>query len=58
MRGPRVYGSALDEYRCQNNYLNNSYPKIGGGCEFHAYTGARLAFIHGKIIILIILNQK
>ena len=51
MHGPRVYGCALDHYTLQNNYLNNSYPQIGGDCVFHAYTGARQAFIHSKIII-------
>ena len=51
MRGLRVYGTALGEYTCQNNYLNTFYPQIGGLCEFHAYTEARQALLHGKIII-------
>ena len=44
MRVPRVYGSASNVYR-QSNYLNNSYPQVGEGCEFHEYTGARRMFI-------------
>ena len=51
MRVPRVYESAPNVYTWQNNYLNNSEPRVGGGCELHAYTGARQTFIHGKIII-------
>ena len=51
MRVPRVYGSTSDLYVWQNNYLENSYPQVGGGCEFHAYTGARQMCIVGKIII-------
>ena len=58
MRGPRVYASALDAYIWQNNYLNISQTQVGGGCEVRVYMEARQAFIHGKIIILIILNQK
>ena len=48
MRVPRVYGTASDVYR-QNNYLNDSEHQVGGGCEFHEYTGARQTSI-GKII--------
>ena len=33
-----------------NNYLNNSQPQVGEGCEFHAYTRARQTLI-GKVII-------
>ena len=40
MCGPRVYESASDVYTWQNNFLNNSETKVGGGCEFHAYTSA------------------
>ena len=48
MRVSRLYGSASDFYR-QNNTLNNSKRQVGGGCEFHAYTGAGQTFV-GKII--------
>ena len=40
MRVLRVYGSESDVYR-QNNYLNNSKPQVGEGCEYHAYAGER-----------------
>ena len=46
-----VYGSALDVYTGQNNYINNSLPQVGGGCEIQAYTGIRQMSIHGKLII-------
>ena len=51
MRDPRVYATASDEYTEQNNYLNNSYPQVGGGCELYAYTEARQTSILGTIII-------
>ena len=51
MRDPRVYASSSDVYIWQNNYLKNSEPQVGGGCEHHAYTGARQRYKHGKIII-------
>ena len=50
MRVPHVYGRASDVYAWQNNYLNNSKPKIGGGSKFYAYTIAGQTFIHSKII--------
>ena len=46
-----VYGSASDVYIGQNNYLNNSSPQVGGGCEIQANTGIRQMSIHGKLII-------
>ena len=51
MQVPRVYGSASDVYTWQNNYLNNFYPQLRGGCEFHAYKGVRQTSIVRKIII-------
>ena len=56
MRVPRVYGSASRVYTWQNNFLSNSSLQIGGGWEVRLYVGAGHAVIHGKIIILIILN--
>ena len=50
MRIPRVYGSVSDVYTWKNKYLHNFKPEVGGGCEFHAYTGARQMFIHGKLL--------
>ena len=58
MRVPCKYGSALDMYTWQNNYLNNFCTHVGGACEFHAYPGERQTYINSKIIILIILNPK
>ena len=57
MRVPPVYGSTSDLYTWQNNFLNNSRPEVGGECEFHAYTGVRHTFIHGKKSIQIIPNH-
>ena len=48
MRGPCVYGRESDVYTWQNNYLNNSEPKVGEGCVFPAYTGARQTIYMGK----------
>ena len=56
MRVPRIYESASNVHTIQNDYLNNSYSLVGGGCEFYAYAGASQTYLHGKIIILIILN--
>ena len=55
---PSVYGSALDVYTWQNNYLNNFYLQVGAGSEFHAYTGACQTCVYGKMIVLVIPNLK
>ena len=51
MRVPRVYRCVSDFYTWQNNFFNNSYPQVGGGCEFHAYTGVGHTCIVGEIVI-------